>query len=145
MEAITSAGWTRFKPIKGQPIAEKDMKKVFRMVDLDKSGAISNLELKMAVKYLGKRYGISDVWMIGRKQLKPLFCRLKLGGRQWKKRMEITMESLLTWSFRMQLNLQRKKWRKWNKKSNSNKIIKCNFWHQKNGADFAKRTFSENS
>ena len=53
MEAITSAGWTRFKPIKGQPIAEKDMKKVFRMVDLDKSGAISNLELKMAVRYLG--------------------------------------------------------------------------------------------
>ena len=78
MDAIKGAGWTRFKPIKGQPIAEKDMKKVFRLVDMDKSGAISQLvcssnffllfnvfnifqELKLAVKYLGKRYGINDV------------------------------------------------------------------------------------
>ena len=43
MDAIKGAGWTRFKPIKGQPIAEKDMKKVFRLVDMDKSGAISQL------------------------------------------------------------------------------------------------------
>ena len=78
MDAIKGAGWTWFKPIKGQPIAEKDMKKVFRLVDMDKSGAISQLvcnskffslfivfnifqELKLAVKYLWKRYGINDV------------------------------------------------------------------------------------
>ena len=43
MDALKDAGWTRFEPVKGQPIAEKDMKKVFKMVDMDKSGAISQL------------------------------------------------------------------------------------------------------
>ena len=43
MDQIKEAGWIRFKPVKGQPIAEKDIKKVFRMVDMDKSGAISQL------------------------------------------------------------------------------------------------------
>ena len=43
MDAIKAAGWTRFKPVKGQPIAEADMKEVFKMVDMDKSGAISQL------------------------------------------------------------------------------------------------------
>ena len=83
MDEIKGAGWTRFKPVDGQPMSEQDLKKVFKMVDMDGSGAISQLvgfvhvvfvhiresnlifasfqELKMAVKYLGKRYGISDV------------------------------------------------------------------------------------
>ena len=43
MDDIKEAGWTRFKPVEGQPITEKDMKKVFKMVDMDKSGAISQL------------------------------------------------------------------------------------------------------
>ena len=43
MDQIKEAGWTRFKPVHGQPITEKDIKKVFRMVDMDKSGAISQL------------------------------------------------------------------------------------------------------
>ena len=43
MDEIKEAGWTRFKPVAGQPITEKDMKKVFKMVDMDKSGAISQL------------------------------------------------------------------------------------------------------
>ena len=43
MDAVRKAGWTRFKPVKGQPIAEKDMRKVFKLVDLDKDGSISNL------------------------------------------------------------------------------------------------------
>ena len=43
MDDIKAAGWTRFKPVAGQPITEKDMKKVFKMVDMDKSGAISQL------------------------------------------------------------------------------------------------------
>eukprot|EP00090_Calanus_glacialis_P009158 TRINITY_DN17528_c0_g1_i1.p1 TRINITY_DN17528_c0_g1~~TRINITY_DN17528_c0_g1_i1.p1 ORF type:complete len:172 (+),score=66.73 TRINITY_DN17528_c0_g1_i1:83-598(+) len=61
MDEIKGAGWTRFKPVDGQPMDEQDLKKVFKMVDMDGSGAISQLELKMAVKYLGKRYGISDL------------------------------------------------------------------------------------
>ena len=43
MDAIKAVGWTRFKPVKGQPIAEADIKEVFKMVDMDKSGAISQL------------------------------------------------------------------------------------------------------
>ena len=61
MDAVRAAGWTRFKPVKGQPIAERDMRKIFKLVDLDKDGSISNLELKLSLKYLGKRYGMSDV------------------------------------------------------------------------------------
>ena len=50
MDAIKAAGWTRFKPVKGQPIAEQDMKKVFKLVDMDKSGAISQLVRMLLVK-----------------------------------------------------------------------------------------------
>ena len=77
MDEIKEAGWTRFKP-EGRPITEKDMRKVFRMVDMDKSGHISQLvrphycylqilhftilsqELKLGLKYLAKRYRIDD-------------------------------------------------------------------------------------
>ena len=31
MDAIKAAGWTRFKPVKGQPIAEQDMRKVKKL------------------------------------------------------------------------------------------------------------------
>ena len=43
MDAVRSAGWTRFKPVKGQPIEEKDMRKIFKLVDLDKDGSISHM------------------------------------------------------------------------------------------------------
>ena len=43
MDEIKEAGWTRFKPVDGQPMAEQDLKKVFKMVDMDGSGAISPL------------------------------------------------------------------------------------------------------
>lgn len=43
MNEIKEAGWVRFKPVEGQPINDKDIKKVFKMVDMDKSGAISQL------------------------------------------------------------------------------------------------------
>ena len=43
MDAVRAAGWTRFRPVKGQPIAEKDMRKIFKLVDLDKDGSISGL------------------------------------------------------------------------------------------------------
>ena len=87
MDEVRSAGWTRFRPVAGQPIAEKDMRNIFRLVDLDKDGSISHMvggvqhhrlysvkisnptqELKLSLKYLGKRYGLSDVRII---QLTP--------------------------------------------------------------------------
>ena len=43
MDEIKAAGWTRFKPVKGQPIAEQDLKKVFKMVDMNASGEICQL------------------------------------------------------------------------------------------------------
>ena len=43
MDALKGAGWTRFRPVKGQPIAEQDIAKIFNIVDMDKSGAISQL------------------------------------------------------------------------------------------------------
>ena len=43
MDEVKSAGWTRFRPVAGQPIAEKDMRNIFRLVDLDKDGSISHL------------------------------------------------------------------------------------------------------
>ena len=43
MDEVRTAGWTRFRPVAGQPIAEKDMRNIFRLVDLDKDGSISRL------------------------------------------------------------------------------------------------------
>ena len=43
MDALKGAGWTRFRPVKGQPIAEQDVAKIFKIVDMDKSGFISKL------------------------------------------------------------------------------------------------------
>ena len=43
MDEVRQAGWRRFRPVVGQPIAEKDMRKIFRLVDLDKNGSISHL------------------------------------------------------------------------------------------------------
>ena len=43
MDEVRAAGWTRFRPVAGPPIAEKDMRKIFRLVDLDKDGSISRL------------------------------------------------------------------------------------------------------
>ena len=56
MDAVRAAGWTRFKPVKGQPIAEKDMRKVFNLVDLDKDGSISNLVKRFYNKLFSKRF-----------------------------------------------------------------------------------------
>ena len=43
MDEVRKAGWKRFRPVEGQPIAEKDMRKIFRLVDLDKDGTISHM------------------------------------------------------------------------------------------------------
>ncbi|XP_023329130.1 putative calmodulin-like protein 6 [Eurytemora carolleeae] len=59
MDEVVSVGWTRFKK-KNPGISDLDIKGVFRLVDIDKSGQISRTELKMAIKYLGKRYGQKD-------------------------------------------------------------------------------------
>lgn len=60
MEELREAGWTRFRPTHKSGVSELDLKGVFRLVDMDNSGAVSRRELKMACKFLGKRYGLDN-------------------------------------------------------------------------------------
>merc|ERR1739838_460433 len=65
MGELEEAGWRKQKPKKGKDITEMDVKAIFRIVDVDKSGNISRTEARMAGKLLMKRFGIKDVpkWM----------------------------------------------------------------------------------
>merc|ERR1712227_293270 len=65
MGMLEEAGWRKQKPKKAKEITDMDLKAVFRLVDVDKSGNISRTEAKMAAKLLMKRFGIKDVptWM----------------------------------------------------------------------------------
>merc|ERR1739838_879109 len=65
MAELEEAGWRKLKPKKGKGITEMDVKAIFRLVDVDKSGHISRTEARMAGKLLMKRFGIKDVpaWM----------------------------------------------------------------------------------
>merc|ERR1739838_829664 len=65
MGELEEAGWRKQKPKKGKEITEMDVKAIFRLVDVDKSGNISRTEARMAGKLLLKRFGITDVpkWM----------------------------------------------------------------------------------
>lgn len=62
IDAVREAGWTRFKPVKGQPIAEKDMRKIFKLVDLDKDGSISNLVKCSFCKYKTSFLEINSIY-----------------------------------------------------------------------------------
>ena len=79
MATLEGSGWSKFKQDKCSDISDVDIKAAFKLVDVDKSGEISktvrlvNLnslfipifkELKMACKFLGKRYGVHDVGFI---------------------------------------------------------------------------------
>ena len=74
MNEIKEAGWVRFKPVEGQPINDKDIKKVFKMVDMDKSGAISQLvnydnETLSVLSYRSKSSGIKDGFEISGQEI----------------------------------------------------------------------------
>merc|ERR1712080_486700 len=74
---VSRANWTQLDPIKPKDqqlcflilkmsedrkrINDDDIKEVFRMVDVDRSGAISRTEAKMAAKLLEKNFGIKNV------------------------------------------------------------------------------------
>merc|ERR1712130_346175 len=59
MDRCKNAGWTKYKEDKNV-ITDEDLTKTFKKMDLDNSGRISKRELKMAVKFLGKQYGLND-------------------------------------------------------------------------------------
>jgi len=42
-------------------VTDIDIKSVFNLVDIDKSGTVSRTEARMAAKLLEKRFGIKDV------------------------------------------------------------------------------------
>jgi len=61
MAELEEAGWRKVQPKKVKEITELDIRAIFRMIDVDKSGNISRTEARMAGKLLMKRFGIKDV------------------------------------------------------------------------------------
>merc|ERR1711953_1436132 len=65
MEQLESVGWVRVEKKESFEMTELDVDEIFKMIDMDKSGAISRSEARVAFKLLSKRFGIKDVgsWM----------------------------------------------------------------------------------
>ena len=82
MEQLESVGWVRVEKKESFEITELDVDEIFKMIDMDKSGAISRSvslilffiifyfysdhllsiqEARVAFKLLSKRFGIKDV------------------------------------------------------------------------------------
>ncbi|XP_023329128.1 calmodulin [Eurytemora carolleeae] len=65
MRELEEAGWKKAAEKKKEDITETDIKAIFNLVDVDKSGSLSRKEGNMACKLLQKRFGIVNVseWM----------------------------------------------------------------------------------
>jgi len=65
MGELEEVGWKKAAQKKKGDITELDIKAIFNLVDVDKSGAVSRREAHMACKLLNKRFGIDNVsdWM----------------------------------------------------------------------------------
>lgn len=60
MKKLNMTGWE--KEIKNaDEITEEEIKKVFDIVDKDKSGSLSKREAKRACKLIGEKFGITEV------------------------------------------------------------------------------------
>ena len=60
MKKLKMTGWE--KEIKNaEEITEEEIKKVFDIVDKDKSGSLSKREAKRACKLIGEKFGITEV------------------------------------------------------------------------------------
>ena len=74
MDEVRKAGWKRFRPVEGQPIAEKDMRKIFRLVDLDKDGTISHMvshsHVSVCMEYGSSIVGAETVIEIPRQEIR---------------------------------------------------------------------------
>merc|ERR1711936_1165076 len=61
MKELEEAGWRKAKEKSADQVTDIDIKSVFNLVDIDKSGTVSRTEARMAAKLLEKRFGIKDV------------------------------------------------------------------------------------
>merc|ERR1712012_537397 len=61
MRQLEGIGWKRVEKKESAELTEIDIDEIFKMIDVDKSGAISRSEAKLAFKLLSKRFGIKDV------------------------------------------------------------------------------------
>merc|ERR1712087_421460 len=61
MTELEEAGWKKAKDKAADQVTDVDIKSVFNLVDIDKSGTVSRTEARMAAKLLEKRFGIKDV------------------------------------------------------------------------------------
>merc|ERR1711976_1152294 len=61
MLELEDAGWKKAKEKSADQVTDIDIKSVFNLVDIDKSGTVSRTEARMAAKLLEKSFGIKDV------------------------------------------------------------------------------------
>merc|ERR1711962_1685965 len=58
MGELETAGWKKAEEKKEVEVTEDDIRQIFNLVDIDKSGAVTRREACMACKLLQKRFGI---------------------------------------------------------------------------------------
>lgn len=58
---LEEAGWKKAKPKKVKEINQFDIKAIFNLVDVDRSGSVSRTEARMAARLLKKRFQIDNV------------------------------------------------------------------------------------
>merc|ERR1712032_852464 len=61
MTELEAAGWKKAEEKTADQVTDVDIKSIFNLVDIDKSGTVSRTEARMAAKLLEKRFGIKDV------------------------------------------------------------------------------------
>ena len=60
MGQLKKKGWVK-ETKKADEISEEEIRKVFDIVDKDKSGSLSKREAKRACKLIGEKFGITEV------------------------------------------------------------------------------------
>ena len=60
MGQLKKRGWVK-ETKKADEISEEEIRKVFDIVDKDKSGSLSRREAKRACKLIGEKFGITEV------------------------------------------------------------------------------------
>merc|ERR1712106_163501 len=65
MGELEEAGWKKCGDKKAEEVTDVDIRSIFNLVDIDKSGTVSRTEARVATKLLQKRFGIKNVkdWM----------------------------------------------------------------------------------
>ena len=75
MGKLKNEGWVK-ETKKADEISEEEIRKVFDIVDKDKSGSLSKREAKRACKLIGEKFGITQVrvWIPLNRHYALIFC-----------------------------------------------------------------------